>query len=170
LADITLLFLQGDAAEEAGDFALAHDRFAQCAALGDEAGWTRLGYLFDVGLGVPVDKAEAMRCYRKAWRKRSTVAANNIAILYRERGNRRAMFRWFERAALEGDGSAHFNLAKCYLNGTGVRRSLEAAQRRLVIAASHADLYEDERDEAEELLAELRPRLVGLSSPSSGGT
>ena len=170
MVDITLLFLQGDAAEEAGDFALAHERFAQCAALGDEAGWTRLGYLFDVGLGVPADKSEAMRCYRMAWRKRSTVAAHNIAILYRERGNHRAMFRWFERAALEDDGSAYFNLAKCYLKGIGVRRSLEAAQRCLVIAAGHASSYEAEREEAEEMLAELRPRLVTSSSPRSSGT
>ena len=167
MIDIELLFRQGDAAEEAGDFTLAHERFAQCAALGDQAGWERLGYLLDVGYGVSVDKAEAMRCYRMAWRKRSTVAANNIAILYRERGNHRAMFRWFERGALEGDGSGYFNMAKCYLNGTGVRRSLEAAQRCLVIAVGHASIYEDEREEAEALLTELRPRLVA-SSPRRG--
>jgi hypothetical protein len=54
-----------------------------------------LANIYDLGVGVSVDKAEAMRLYRRAWRKRSSVAANNIAILYREHDNRRAMFRWF---------------------------------------------------------------------------
>lgn len=63
------------------------------AALGDDSCWLRLGLLFDLGHGVEVDKAQAMRCYQRAWRQRNAVAANNIAILYRERGNRRASFR-----------------------------------------------------------------------------
>jgi TPR repeat protein len=164
VVDTTLLFLQGYAAEEAGDFARAQAYFREGAALGDDNCWTHLGYMFDVGIGTPIDKVEAMRCYRMAWRNRCTIAANNIAILYRERGDHRAMFRWFERAALAGDGSPHLDLAKCYLDGVGVRRSVVAAQRCLAIAVGHEFISEEEREEAEALLAELRPRLVEPSN------
>jgi len=114
--------------------------------------------MFDVGIGVSVDKAEAMRWYRQAWRQRSTCAANNIAILYRERGNRRAMFKWFERAALEGDGSAAVAVAKCYLAGIGVRRNPQLAVRWLAAAQNTIYISEEELEEAEAMLANLRPR------------
>ena len=153
-----LLVLQGDAAEESGDYARARALFQQGADLGDEICLTRLAYMFDVGIGVSVDKAEAMRWYRQAWRQRTMVAANNIAILYRERGNRRAMFRWFERAALEGDGSAAIDVAKCYLAGVGVRRNPQEALRWLATVKRTDRNSEEVFEEAEAMLAELRPR------------
>src|SRR5579871_6621204 len=99
MAATDLLAEQGDGAEEAGDFALARRSFEEGAALGDEVCLTRLAYMFDVGKGVEIDKQHAMGLYRQAWRRwRSQVAAaSNIAILYREAGNVRAMFRWFAR-------------------------------------------------------------------------
>jgi len=156
--DTLLLAYRGDAAEEAGNYALARECFEQGAALGDEVCWTRLAYMFDVGIGVPVDKTEAMRCYRQAWRQRSTVAANNIAILYRERGNRRAMFKWFERGALQNDGDAQVEVAKSYLKGDGVRRNLQLALQWLATAQSNTNITDDSLEEAVALLLELRPR------------
>jgi TPR repeat protein len=117
--------------------------------------------MFDLGIGGPVDKIEAMRCYRQAWRQRSTVAANNIAILYRERGNRRAMFQWFMRGALEDDGDAMVDVAGCYLKGTGVRRNAELALRWLAKAEHNTNITEGSQDEAAAMLTALRPRFVG---------
>jgi len=74
------LFRIGDAAEEAGDYERALQSFEKGAALGDVSCLTRLAYLFDVGIGVAIDKAFAMRCYQRAWRRgRCYIAANNIA-------------------------------------------------------------------------------------------
>lgn len=155
------LFRIGDAADEAGNFALARQSFERGAALGDVECLCRLAYLFDVGRGVDVDKAMAMRCYQRAWRRsRDGVAAVNIAILYRERSNLRSMFRWWQRAAERGDGSARLEMAKCYRQGHGVRRDLQAALRCLSAAISSNDIYEEDREEAQHLLDTLRPRIV----------
>jgi TPR repeat protein len=75
------LFSIGDAAEEAGNYTLARQSFERGAALGDADCQSRLANMFDVGSGVAIDKAVAMRLYQQAWRRGSTVAGMNIAIL-----------------------------------------------------------------------------------------
>jgi TPR repeat protein len=155
-----LLFFKGDAAQDAGDFATARQAFERGAALDDPICWVRLGLMFHDGIGCDADKRKAMQCYRKAWRARDQVAANNIAILYREAGNRRAMFRWFERGAAVGDGDALVELAKCFINGIGVRRNLSIALRYINQAIRSENITEAGREEAEELLAGLRPRSI----------
>ncbi|AYV46321.1 hypothetical protein CFHF_15585 [Caulobacter flavus] len=148
-------------AEEAGDYARAREGYARCADLGDVTGLTNLAYMHDTGLGAPPDKDEAMRLYRRAWRRATcTVSANNIAILYRERGDHRAMVRWFARGAAAGDDSACLQLAKCYLEGVGVRRSVEAAVRCLARVLASDTVYEDDIDQAEALMEPFRPRLA----------
>lgn len=155
LADI------GHAAEERGDFATARRAFERGAALGDETCLNRLANMFDEALGVPADKEKAMRLYRQSWRRhRSTVATNNLAILCREKGDHRAMFRWYRRGAAQGDGGQFLHLAKCYLRGEGVRRSDQEALRCLARAIASDSMFECDREEAAALLAHLRPRAV----------
>jgi len=148
-------FFEGDAAEDAGDFEAARASFERGAADGDPFCWSRLGLMFDNGVGCDVDKVAAMQCYRRAWRLRDVVAANNIAILYREGGNNRAAFRWFERAADAGDTGAHVELAKCYATGSETRKSLKKAEASLHLAIN-GRLSEAEREEAELLLTRLQ--------------
>jgi len=146
------------AAEEEGNFDLARQSFERGAALGDADCMMRLAYMHDVGeLGVTADKGRAMQLYRSAWLKGCRGAANNIAILYREQGDRRAMFQWFKREADAGDGSAHLNLARCYLAGTGVRKDVQAALRCLAVAAGcdMQHISQAEREEAQTLLNTL---------------
>lgn len=119
-----------------------------------------LGYMHDVGEGVPEDKALAMKIYRKAWRLGSHASACNIAGLYREQGRIRMMFRWYQRVAAAGDGSAHLEMAKCYLTGSGVRKNTEAALRCLATATNSEYISEYEREEAQNLLAELMPQVA----------
>jgi TPR repeat protein len=157
------LFRIADAAEEAGNYDLALRSFERGASLGDSMCLCRLAYLFDVGVGVETDKASAMRLYRRAWRiDRNPVAGGNIAILYREQKNWRQIFRWWQRVAQLGDGSAELELAKCYLRGQGVRRDPQAALRCLAAAEGSVYITEYERELAQRLLGRLRPR--GLSS------
>ena len=161
------LFRIGDAAEEAGDHEHARRSFEKGAALGDVYCLMRLAYMFDVGVGVEIDKTFAMRCYQRAWRREpNSNAANNIAILYREVGNHRAMFKWFERAAAQGDPDAFVDLAECHLRGLGVPRSVAQGMRCLSMALSRIDdLFEAAREKAEAMSAELRPKVV----ESNGG-
>ncbi len=160
MAEMDMLWRLADAAVEMGNFSRAKDLYEHGAALGDSACWIGLGYMFDVGQGVEVDKQKAMRCYKAGWRSRDAVAANNIAVLYREKGDRRAMFRWFKRAAEHGDDGAYLELAKCYLEGVGVRRSLDSAVWCLARVMAGSCASQIEREEAEELLAGFRPRSI----------
>ena len=148
------------AAGEDGRLDFQRQCLEQGANLGDPMCLQALGYLYDVGEGVTADKTRAMALYRRAWRRGSHAAANNIAIIYREAGKTRLMFRWFERVARAGDGSAHLELAKCYLEGVGVRRNAPAALRCLAIAQASFYITEFEREEAQALLEALRPRSV----------
>ncbi len=159
--NVNLLLRLGSDAEDAGDFAHARSCFQHGADLGDDGCWVSLGLMFDLGRGVTVDKQQAMRCYRKAWRRRNEAAANNIAILYREIGKHRTMFSWFLRGATTGDGGAYIEMAKCYRDGIGVRKSPEAVVRCLAAALSHPPLSEYEFEEAQTMLADFRPRVVG---------
>lgn len=146
-----LLQIANTAAEN-GDFDHARRCYERGAALGDFLCIHALGYMYDVGEGVPDDKSLAMKIYRRAWRLGSHASATNIAILYREQGKISLMFRWYQRAAAAGDGSAHFEMAKCYLAGSGVRKNPEAALRCLSIAIRSKYLSEGEREEAQALL------------------
>jgi uncharacterized protein len=146
------------AAAEKGDCSHARICYEQGAALNDAECLHALAYMYDVGEGVTADKAVAMKLYRRAWRRGSHAAANNIAILYREQGKKRAMFRWFDRVAQAGDGSARLQMAKCYLRGEGVRRDAQAAIRCLAAANASFYISELEREEAQAFLAELEPR------------
>ena len=161
MVDTYALFQIGDAAEEAGNFAHARAAFERGAALGDVACISRLAYLFDTGRGVEVDKDVAMRLYQRAWRKdHDIVAGSNIAILYRERKQWQQMFRWWQRVAATGDGSAQLEMAKCYLRGRGVKRDPQAALRCLASAKSSPYISEYQRDLALRLLRKLRPQGV----------
>jgi uncharacterized protein len=149
-------FIEGDIAEAAGDLKAARASFERGAALGDPYCWSRLGLMFDSGVGCSVDKVRAMQCYQRGWRARDVVAANNIAVLYRENGDRRAMFQWFRRAADAGDDGALIELAKCLMNGVGTRRNrVEAAA--CLRRAKKGSLSEAEREEVELMLMRSRP-------------
>ena len=119
-----------------------------------------LGYMHDVGEGGPEDKATAMKFYRRAWRLGSHASASNIAIIYRAQGKNRTMFSWWQRVALAGDGSAKLELAKCYLKGVGVRKNKQEALQWLTAAEASSYIAEFEREEAQALLAELKPHSV----------
>lgn len=161
MVDTNILFRIAEAAEEKGEFDLARSYFERGAALGGTECITRLAYMYDIGMGVDISKETAMRLYKKAWRRGNSVtAANNIAVLYRERGNRRAMFEWYERAARIGDGSACFEMAKCYFAGAGVRTDVQAGLRCLAVAIQSDYISEAEREEAEVLMSSLAPRPI----------
>lgn len=154
-----LLNIAYEAAEK-GNFDYARQCYERGAALGDADCLHALGYMYDVGEGVTVDKALAIGFYRRAWRGGCHAAASNIAVLYREQGKLGLMFRWFERVALAGDGSAQFEMAKCYLDGRGVRKDPQAALRCFVAAIQSSFITEHEREEAQALINSLRPRPV----------
>lgn len=139
---VILLADLGDSAEEAGHMGVARRFFERGAALGDALCCQRLGSIYDRGVGCKPDKRRALYWYKKAWRSRDWCAATNIAILYRENGQHRLEFAWFERAARAGDGDALVEIAKCYLAGVGVPKdrvkAIQCLQRAVALTPYEA--------------------------------
>lgn len=161
-----------DAASDAwddGDEAKALALFKQAADQGDLPSMLNVGYFYDEGVGVPVDKGAAMDWYRKAFDLGEASAGHNIAILYREQDDAKSAAEWFAKAIEAGDVDAHVELAKAYLAGDGVEASEAKAREHLELAVA-APVYsegdevdedrdyitEDVHDEAVELLASLK--------------
>ena len=94
---------------------------------------SHLGYMYEVGQGVPQDETEAARWYRKAAEAGQAEAQRRLGILYEEgrglSGDKVEAYLWLGRAAAQGD--------------------LEAAQRRDRLSAALAP----------EQLAEAQKRL-----------
>jgi TPR repeat protein len=133
---VSLLASQGIDARERGHLKLAHRYLKRGAMRGDSMSCSALAHMYDTGLGCKPDKKQAMYWYKIAWRSRELIAANNIAILYREVGNHRLAFIWFERAAKNGDGDALVELGKYCLGNSGIARNKAAAIRYLQAAVS----------------------------------
>lgn len=74
-----------------------------------------LAYCYDIGVGVRKNRREAMRLYRQAARQGMSIAAMNIAVLYRESGDRRGEKRWLQRAVELDDTDAELALARLEL-------------------------------------------------------
>lgn len=161
MVETRALFILGDTAEDEGRFEAARANFTRGSELGCTLCMTRLAYLYDTGAGGATDKAQAMRLYRRAWRlKQCLDAGNNIGIIYRERGDHRGRVRWLKKLVALNHGDAHFELAKCYLAGTGVRKNVQAALRHLSVALQLDEFYNDDREEAESILEAMRPQQV----------
>ena len=85
------------------------------------------------GKGVPQDKAEAARWFRKAAGQGHGEAQYRLAMLFLSGdGVGRDMaeaVRWFRKAAGQGHGEAQYRLAMLLLSGDGVRRNTAEATR-----------------------------------------
>lgn len=100
---------------------------------GDPEVKTKIGYLYEKGLGVSQDYQEAVKWYRKAAALGNVVAENNIGNLYIEghgvpRDYQKAM-EWLLKAASQGDTPAETNIGALYTDGRGVHQDYREAMK-----------------------------------------
>jgi len=107
----------------AGDLVAAFASFRRGANEGHPGCMLDLGYFFDEGLGTARSKHQAMHWYRRAFTCGVLAAATNVALLFRERGGYRKMYRWLQIGGQRGDGDALVEIARCCLDGLGTARS-----------------------------------------------
>lgn len=97
---------QGDAAYEKKDYDNAAMHYTAAAEQGSERAQFLLGYMYDMGLGVNQNYAEAMRLYRMAAAQGHEIAHINIAYMFEKgRGvtkNDAEALRWNKMAATQG--------------------------------------------------------------------
>ena len=151
-----ILFDRANDEWDAGNVRKAFELFSQAAAAGDPFSQTSLGYFYGQGIGVKKDAEKAIWWYRKAARKGTVAAINNLAITYRDSGDLRRARSWFKKALSKGDGDAALELAKLSL--TGRRQDVKSAKNYLKVAASSKYILSDSKKEARRLLKELNRR------------
>jgi TPR repeat protein len=137
---------------EAGRAVQAFRALKRLAENNDERAFHMLGYLYDVGEGTKRSRKSAMHWYLRSYHAGRAMSASNIATIYRDAGQHRREFEWYQRAAALGDGDARLEVAIRYLSGKGVRRSLSSAIGHLRAVLRTEETTEASRDTARQLL------------------
>ena len=108
------------------------------------------GALLSRGQGIEKDVKKALFWFKKALHDESlrSMVASNIAITYRENGNLRAAFRWFQKSADLGDDDALVQVGIHYYWGKGVKKNPTAAIRCFRAATKGNNICEFGRDDA----------------------
>ena len=93
----------------------------------------------------------------RKWRPKAArgdgTAISNIAVAYRVLGRSGLSARWFQKAAMAGDGDAMVDYAYCLQHGAGVRRDLTLAKEMYRRALQSDHICENGREEALYLLS-----------------
>ena len=110
-------------------------------------------------VGSIVTKTTEERWHRniRKWRPKAArgdgTAISNIAVAYRVLGRSGLSARWFQKAAMAGDGDAMVDYAYCLQHGAGVRRDLALAKEMYRRAIQSDHICENGREEALYLLS-----------------
>lgn len=146
-------FREASALLDEGHIKEAFRLFLTAAKAGDPSSQLNVGFFYDTGLGVKKSRTQAMYWYRRALRRGETIAATNIATVYRDEGRLRLALRWFEKAVALGDDDAMLNMAKLY---AGVLENPTKAKRLLRKVLASKNVTEDSQEQAARLLEQLR--------------
>ncbi len=129
-----------------GDNATAFiSHLRQQAEQGDAAAQVALGFLYEIGHGVPQDYAQALVWYRRAAEQGDAAAQLTLGLMYEKgRGvpqDYAQAFAWYRKAAEQGDADAQFEISAMYFAGRGVPQDDAQAAIWLRKAADqgHAD-------------------------------
>ena len=83
-----------------------------------------LGIMYERGMGVPENYAEAVKWYRKAADQGDALAQYNLGVMYANGEgipeNDAEAVKWYRKAADQGDALAQYNLGVMYYRGDGV--------------------------------------------------
>ncbi len=120
----------------------------------------RLGSMYEKGLGVKKDLAEAHRLYVAAADKGHAKAMHNLAVLYAGgldgKPDYAVASRWFRRAAAHGIVDSQYNLAILYARGVGIERNLAESYMWFALAAKGGD--KDAARKRDEVAMRLDPK------------
>ena len=133
-------FDDGMAAAKRGNYRAAFEIWLPLATAGDNRAQYNLAVLYDKGVGVPQDYAEAAKWYLAAAGNGHLDAQANLGFAYEQgRGvalNYAEAAKWYRAAAERGDVAAQANLGTLYANGWGVARNDVLAHMWLNLAVS----------------------------------
>ena len=120
----------------ARNFRTALKWFNEAASQGNADAYNQLGFMYDNGLGVPLNHNKAFEFYIKAAEYGVPSAQNNIGMMYQEgkgvKQDYRQAILWFAKAWKQSDdvkssATAANNMAYMYYNGWAVKRNVRTA-------------------------------------------
>src|SRR5262245_14178756 len=130
--DVTTTFVEASRRSDAGDVKGAFRLWLTCAHAGDSGCQLNVGRCYEHVEGVRRNATHAMYWYRRAYRLGEASAANNLGLLYRDRGDRRRAIAWLERAMQRGSIDSALHLGQIYLED---RRDVTRALKYLTIVS-----------------------------------
>jgi hypothetical protein len=128
---------------EAYDDAAALRELTLLAKQGDADAQNNLGYMYDLGEGVPQDYKAAFKWYTLAVEQGHAAAQYNLGYMY-DLGegvpqDYKAAVKWYRLAAKQGYANAQNNLGYMYDEGTGVPQDDKAAFKWYKAAAEQGN-------------------------------
>ena len=116
-----------------GNFPAALGEFQGLARQGDAAAQFYLGIMYENGLGVARDRAEAAKWYRRAAEQGHANAQFHLGAMYVHgmgvARDRAEAAKWYRRAAEQGHANAQFDLGNMFDVGVGVAQDRAKAAR-----------------------------------------
>lgn len=132
------------AAAHAGEYRTAVKVFKEFAAQGDARAQSNLGAMYDMGLGVAFDTAEAAKWYRLAAKQGEVLAQSNLGYLYQNgqlasgQDFVRALM-WFDIASVNGHQPSGKALEKVKAKLTPEEIAEALSLARLCLASNYRD-------------------------------
>jgi TPR repeat protein len=131
----------------------ASEWFRKSAEAGFMPAQNNFGNMLGDGDGVAKDPDNALRWLKKAWKGGDQCAPQNIAITYRDKGNLKRAFHWFNKGAEAGDDDAVLQIGIHYFWGRGIRKDYSKAIDCFKKAIKGKNISEASRDDAHFYLA-----------------
>lgn len=143
-----------------------------------------LGLMYATGEGVPKDKAEAVKWYRKSADQGDVATQFNPDLMYANRQgvpkDEAEAVKWYRRAADQGDADAQSTIGRRYANSVGLPKDDVEAYKWLLLSAAQgnegarkrsgnleAALTPAQREEGQRLAREFKPKPQQEGSESS---
>ena len=133
-------FEAGLAAYQANDLPLAFQEFLAAAKKGHADSQYNMGIMYEQGIGVGKDDAEALAWYSKSAEQGNSEAQFNLGVLYENGRGTKIDFakanEWYRKASVQGDAMAIGNLGMLYVRGDGVKENKVAGMALLMVSAT----------------------------------
>jgi TPR repeat protein len=131
--------------------------FLAAAQNGNGLAYDTLANFYDRAVGTKRDEDAALYWYKRAYRRGSFMAPNNIGVIYRDRKDFKRALVWFHRAVAHKDANANLNIAKIYLlNKQGTEKAIRHLKE--VYNAEGSEATQSAKQEAKLLLKRIKLR------------
>jgi hypothetical protein len=156
LLSLTFLFLLGSSsfvladdfqdgmdASDKGDHKEAFRLFRLSAEQGNAEAQYNVGYLYEIGQGVPQDYKGAFKWFRIAAEQGLSQAQGKIGYMYSQgigvKKSFKAAFKWFKLAAEKGDSYSQHSIGVMYAEGIGVEKNDKESLNWFKLAAKEGN-------------------------------